>query len=248
MSSQPTSISEPHDTCFRCGKPTPLGVPLCENDNPGRIKGPSTTQVHGTIVIGIIVGFILVGALGRFALSGGPFEANVLTSAAQDDGQGRPAGGAHVELDLVGRRVVEHDGQDLRLDALLQRGYRGRCGRSAHTPQRGSVSVQHHQIGRVLLRGEAGADCSGPVHHHGKGARRLEMLLHGGSEGRRHTAYVSEAARRVWSKGHEAIDATYRWFERHGMPHDVDEGMRQAWIAMGQRVDDVERVRAVREA
>src|SRR5204863_10201544 len=26
-------------------------------------------------------------------------------------------------------------------------------------------------------------------------------------------------------------------FQRHGMPEDVDEGMRQAWIAMGSRVD-----------
>ena len=59
-----------------------------------------------------------------------------------------------------------------------------------------------------------------------------------------HTPEIA-AAERVWSKGHEAIDATYQWFARHGMPHDVDEGMRQAWIAMGDRVDDLERVGGV---
>ena len=59
-----------------------------------------------------------------------------------------------------------------------------------------------------------------------------------------HTPEIA-AARRVWSKGHEAIDATYEWFARHGMPHDVDEGMRQAWIAMGERVDDLEHVDGV---
>jgi len=53
------------------------------------------------------------------------------------------------------------------------------------------------------------------------------------------------AARRTWSKGHEAIDATYDWFVRHGMPRDIDEGMRQAWIAMGERVDDLEHIGGV---
>ena len=49
-----------------------------------------------------------------------------------------------------------------------------------------------------------------------------------------HTPEIA-AARRVWSKGHEAIDATYQWFARHGMPQDVDEGMRQAWIAIDRK-------------
>ncbi len=53
------------------------------------------------------------------------------------------------------------------------------------------------------------------------------------------------AAERVWSERHELIDATYAWFERHGMPRDVDEGMREAWIAMGRRVDKLEHVEGV---
>src|SRR5260370_35977405 len=59
---------------------------------------------------------------------------------------------------------------------------------------------------------------------------RVEVLMH-----RPEIA----AAERVWSKGHERIDATASSFERHGMPRDVDEGMREAWIAMGRRVDPV---------
>jgi glyoxylase-like metal-dependent hydrolase (beta-lactamase superfamily II) len=54
-----------------------------------------------------------------------------------------------------------------------------------------------------------------------------------------------ERARRVWSPLHELIDETYVFFSRHGMPADVDEGMRQAWIAMGRRVDDFEGLRPV---
>jgi hypothetical protein len=87
MSGRLETLDPPHDTCFRCGKPTPQGVPLCEHDNPGGIKGPSTTQVHGTIVIGLIVGFILFAVLGTMVRSGGPFSAAVVTSNLQDDGR-----------------------------------------------------------------------------------------------------------------------------------------------------------------
>ena len=53
-----------------------------------------------------------------------------------------------------------------------------------------------------------------------------------------HRPEIARAAR-VWSKDHELIDLVYALFEQHGMPREVDEGMRQAWIAMGQTVDDV---------
>ena len=53
-------LEQPHDTCVRCGKPTPLGVALCDDDNPGDIKGPSSTQVHGTVAVGLIAGFLLL--------------------------------------------------------------------------------------------------------------------------------------------------------------------------------------------
>ena len=69
-------------------------------------------------------------------------------------------------------------------------------------------------------------------------------LERSGAEVLMHTPEIA-AASRVWSKGHEAIDATYVWFVRHGMPRDVDEGMRQAWIAMGERVDDLDHVAGV---
>jgi glyoxylase-like metal-dependent hydrolase (beta-lactamase superfamily II) len=49
-------------------------------------------------------------------------------------------------------------------------------------------------------------------------------------------------ARRMWSRDHSMVDETYAWFERHGMPKDVDQGMREAWLAMGERVDDIARI------
>ncbi|MEK7863357.1 MAG: MBL fold metallo-hydrolase [Chloroflexota bacterium] len=56
-----------------------------------------------------------------------------------------------------------------------------------------------------------------------------------------------EGARMVWSETHELIDRTYTFFKRHGMPADVDEGMREAWIAMGRRVDPVTRLVGVED-
>ena len=51
-------------------------------------------------------------------------------------------------------------------------------------------------------------------------------------------------ARRMWSSDHSMVDETYAWFERHGMPADVDQGMREAWLAMGRGVDALDQVGA----
>lgn len=83
----PVDASAPHDTCFRCGRPTPLGVSLCQLDNPARIKAPSSTQVHGTIVFGIIGGFALFALIAALATGGvGPFDAAVTGQASLPDG------------------------------------------------------------------------------------------------------------------------------------------------------------------
>jgi glyoxylase-like metal-dependent hydrolase (beta-lactamase superfamily II) len=53
-----------------------------------------------------------------------------------------------------------------------------------------------------------------------------------------------ENAARMWSRDHSMIDETYAWFERHGMPADVDEGMRKSWLEIGRAVDEVEDITA----
>jgi glyoxylase-like metal-dependent hydrolase (beta-lactamase superfamily II) len=54
-------------------------------------------------------------------------------------------------------------------------------------------------------------------------------------------------AARMWSRDHAMVDETYEWFERHGMPRDVDEGMRKAWLDIGRAVDPVERITPARD-
>jgi len=63
-----------------------------------------------------------------------------------------------------------------------------------------------------------------------------QLLMHGPEIARAHE---------VWAADHRQINATYELFERHGMPHDVDEGMRAAWVGMGERVDPFEPIRPV---
>ena len=80
-------LAGPHDTCIRCGRPTPVGVALCERDNPGAIKGPSPTQVHGTILLGVIGGFVALLLLLRLASAGvGPYAASLSGVATRADG------------------------------------------------------------------------------------------------------------------------------------------------------------------
>jgi glyoxylase-like metal-dependent hydrolase (beta-lactamase superfamily II) len=58
-----------------------------------------------------------------------------------------------------------------------------------------------------------------------------EIVMHGPER---------ENAARMWSGDHSMIDETYAWFERHGMPAAVDEGMRESWLEIGRSVDEVE--------
>jgi glyoxylase-like metal-dependent hydrolase (beta-lactamase superfamily II) len=67
-------------------------------------------------------------------------------------------------------------------------------------------------------------------------AAGAELLMHGPE---------IERARQIWSASHRLIDKTHALFEKHGMPHDVDEGMRAAWVAMGERVDPFEPIHPV---
>lgn len=87
----PTSVpSEPPSTpgrthpCVRCGDPVPLDVGLCERCNPLGLKDSSASQVHGTVVIAIVLAIVGLALVGRLALAGvGPFTA-AFVSAAPD--------------------------------------------------------------------------------------------------------------------------------------------------------------------
>ncbi len=83
----PKPDAQPVDHCFRCGKETPAGVGLCDEHNKGRLAGPSSTQMHATIFIGIVIGVI-----GFFVIAGlavtttGPYASSVTSATGGPDG------------------------------------------------------------------------------------------------------------------------------------------------------------------
>ena len=92
----PAPDGQPTDRCVRCGKPTPVGVALCEEHNPHHLRGPSATQMHATVFVGIVLGVIGLFVLFRITeTDAGPFTAQV-TSA--DGGQ---AGAVAVAFEIT---------------------------------------------------------------------------------------------------------------------------------------------------
>jgi hypothetical protein len=82
-----TPSAGPTHPCVRCGDPVPLDVGLCERCNPLGLKDSSASQVHGTVVIAIVIGIVGLALAGRLALAGiGPFPATFVSAAA--DGVG----------------------------------------------------------------------------------------------------------------------------------------------------------------
>lgn len=74
----PTGDAAQTHACVRCGRPVPLDVGLCERCNPLGLKDSSASQVHGTVVIAVLLGFVGLAVIARLALSGvGPFPASV---------------------------------------------------------------------------------------------------------------------------------------------------------------------------
>ena len=83
----PKPDAKPVDHCFRCGVETPPGVGLCDAHNRGHVSGPSATQMHATIFIGIaaaVVGLLVFAGLA--VTTTGPFAAAVTSTAAGPEG------------------------------------------------------------------------------------------------------------------------------------------------------------------
>jgi len=102
----PPPDSRPTDRCFRCGKPTPAGMGLCDEHNPKRLKGPSSTQMHATVFGGIVLGVVGFFVLARLAAgTAGPFSTQI--TAATADGAGGVAVTVRLTNDGQGTGVAD---------------------------------------------------------------------------------------------------------------------------------------------
>jgi predicted nucleic acid-binding Zn ribbon protein len=79
----PAPGDQPVDHCVRCGAATPLGVGLCDEHNPKALRGPSPTQMHATVFLGIVIGVIGLFVLFRLSQTdAGPFPTQVTATSA----------------------------------------------------------------------------------------------------------------------------------------------------------------------
>lgn len=88
MTSDPATISPPTThACVRCGAPTALDRGLCEECNPLGLKDVASSQVHGTVFVGVLAAVVLLAIFARFAVSGvGPFETSISAVLPSGDG------------------------------------------------------------------------------------------------------------------------------------------------------------------
>jgi hypothetical protein len=62
-------------------------VALCDEHNPSRLRGPSATQMHATVFVGLVVGVLGFLVLARGAVStSGPFAAAVTAAVPAEAG------------------------------------------------------------------------------------------------------------------------------------------------------------------
>jgi hypothetical protein len=83
----PRAGSGPVDHCFRCGVETAPGVGLCEEHNQGHLRGPSATQMHATIFVGIAIAVVALFVLANLTVTtSGPFSSPVTSATGTVEG------------------------------------------------------------------------------------------------------------------------------------------------------------------
>ena len=69
----------PPRSCYKCGRQIGPDETICEVCNRAGMATPSATQYHGTIVVAIVTGVVIMALAASLAMRGiGPFEGRVL--------------------------------------------------------------------------------------------------------------------------------------------------------------------------
>jgi hypothetical protein len=69
----------PPRNCYKCGRQIGPDETICEVCNRAGMATPSATQYHGTIVVAIVAGVVLMAVAASFAMRGiGPFQGEAL--------------------------------------------------------------------------------------------------------------------------------------------------------------------------
>jgi hypothetical protein len=101
----PATPAKPAQThpCARCGAPVALDVGLCERCNPLGLRDSASSQVHGTVFLGVGLAVATLAIAAHLAVAGiGPFTARV---AAMTPGAVSGAFVAMIEVHNEGRTI-----------------------------------------------------------------------------------------------------------------------------------------------
>ena len=76
------AVSAQTHPCARCGAQVALDVGLCERCNPLGLKDSASSQVHGTVFLGVGIAVVVLAIAAHLAVAGiGPFTARVSAMA-----------------------------------------------------------------------------------------------------------------------------------------------------------------------
>jgi hypothetical protein len=83
----PVRDPRPMRRCYKCGREIGPDESICAVCNRAGMATPSATQYHGTIVVAIIAGVVLLAVLASMALRGvGPYTGNAIDVRAGGQG------------------------------------------------------------------------------------------------------------------------------------------------------------------
>jgi hypothetical protein len=73
--------------CARCGAQVALDVGLCERCNPLGLRDSASSQVHGTVLLAVVLAIVGLALAAKFAVAGiGPFSAAVAGMTDAENG------------------------------------------------------------------------------------------------------------------------------------------------------------------
>jgi predicted nucleic acid-binding Zn ribbon protein len=150
-----TADPRPPRNCYKCGRQIGPDETICEVCNRAGMATPSATQYHGTIVVAIVAGVVIMAIAASLSLRGiGPFQGQAL------NWQSDPPDGVVVEVQVTneGTRAGRAKCQLIARDAAGNE-LRTRSSISPQVPAGGTITFTDRIPGLPAAPDSVGASC-----------------------------------------------------------------------------------------
>jgi hypothetical protein len=150
-----TADPRPPRNCYKCGRQIGPDETICEVCNRAGMATPSATQYHGTIVVAIVAGVVIMAIAASLSLRGiGPFRGQALRW------QSDPPDGVVVEVQVTneGTRAGRAKCQLIARDAAGNE-LRTRSSVSPQVPAGGTITFTDRIPGLATTPDSVGASC-----------------------------------------------------------------------------------------